>query len=105
MKNPRLSYLKDLQNKEKEAPHEDIYLPGINVTPTLEAHTKRLETYFTDLFVMDMNTFWSKHVSEEEKQRITKLEIFDEIEEWQLISKHYCFVLAIKNYSLVGWST
>ena len=34
-----------------------------------------------------------------DRQRIEKLELFDEFEEWHLIQGHYCLVLALKSAS------
>jgi hypothetical protein len=34
--------------------------------------------------------------------RVRRLEIFDEIEEWQLISGHYCISTAFKDGSGIG---
>jgi tRNA wybutosine-synthesizing protein 4 len=52
-----------------------------------DAGFKRIEAY-TILEV------YNKYVDLLERQRIAKLEIFDEFEEWELIQSHYCFVLA-----------
>ncbi|KAJ3014088.1 hypothetical protein HKX48_005338 [Thoreauomyces humboldtii] len=44
---------------------------------------------------VDINSVWYA-VPQTEKERIAKLEIFDEIEEWQLLSAHYCVSWGVK---------
>jgi len=44
----------------------------------------------------DMNYFFDHYISLEEQERIKKLEVFDEFEEWHLKCKHYCLVTALK---------
>lgn len=41
----------------------------------------------------NMSVVYSKRLDTTERLRIEKLEIFDEFEEWELLSKHYCFCL------------
>ena len=43
---------------------------------------------------------YEKLISKEDKQRISKLEIFDEIEEWSLLMSHYCLTIASKGRKL-----
>jgi [phosphatase 2A protein]-leucine-carboxy methyltransferase len=38
----------------------------------------------------DVDFIWERWVSEEEKERVARLEMLDEIEEWQLLARHYC---------------
>lgn len=52
---------------------------------------------FTDCECFDMNDIYYKGIAKETLKRIEKLEIFDEFEEWHLMSAHYAIVLA-KNY-------
>jgi tRNA wybutosine-synthesizing protein 4 len=40
-----------------------------------------------------MSEVYSKRLEQQERQRIEKLEIFDEFEEWQLLQNHYCLCL------------
>jgi len=43
---------------------------------------------------------WDMLVSPEEKARVSKLEIFDEIEEWNMLMSHYCLTTACRNVRL-----
>ena len=43
---------------------------------------------------------YEKLISKEDKQRISKLEIFDEIEEWSMLMSHYCLTIASKGQKL-----
>ncbi|KNE71020.1 hypothetical protein AMAG_15278 [Allomyces macrogynus ATCC 38327] len=72
---------------------QGIELPGIHAVPTVDAHRAQLSE-FARVETMDMNEYWAKHVPDEEKARIAKLEIFDEIEEWILMGRHYCLSVA-----------
>jgi len=41
----------------------------------------------------NMSEIYAKRLDINERHRIEKLEIFDEFEEWELLSKHYCLCL------------
>lgn len=41
----------------------------------------------------NMSQIYAKRLDQNERLRIEKLEIFDEFEEWELLSKHYCICL------------
>jgi len=43
---------------------------------------------------LDMNNIYTQLLDTNENQRISRLEIFDEFEEWYLIQAHYCIILA-----------
>ena len=43
-----------------------------------------------------MLTMYDRHISPEERKRVAKLEIFDELEEWRLLMAHYCFTVAVR---------
>jgi [phosphatase 2A protein]-leucine-carboxy methyltransferase len=38
----------------------------------------------------DIEFIWKHWVSEEEKERVAGLEMLDEMEEWELLARHYC---------------
>ncbi|KAF2834820.1 leucine carboxyl methyltransferase [Patellaria atrata CBS 101060] len=38
----------------------------------------------------DVDFIWNNWIDEAEKERIANLEMFDEIEEWRMLGKHYC---------------
>jgi hypothetical protein len=42
----------------------------------------------------NMLTLYNSKLEKTEKARIEKLEIFDEYEEWEMLSIHYCVCLA-----------
>lgn len=44
--------------------------------------------------VADVNHLWEKGVPAEEKVRVARLEMVDELEEWELLAAHYCVVWA-----------
>ncbi|KAJ8324795.1 carboxy methyl transferase for protein phosphatase 2A [Batrachochytrium dendrobatidis] len=75
----------------------NITLPGIHDCQTLEHQISRyIECGWTTSRAINLNTVWDKCISDSEKLRVSKLEIFDEIEEWQLLSMHYCISWAVK---------
>jgi tRNA wybutosine-synthesizing protein 4 len=41
----------------------------------------------------NMSQVYTLKLDPKERARIEKLEIFDEFEEWELLSKHYCVCL------------
>jgi hypothetical protein len=41
---------------------------------------------------VDINFAHNYWMGQDELQRIAKLELLDEMEEWQLLAKHYCIV-------------
>ncbi|KAF8468792.1 S-adenosyl-L-methionine-dependent methyltransferase [Kalaharituber pfeilii] len=40
----------------------------------------------------DVDWIWETWVSQNEKERLARLEMLDEVEEWKLLAKHYCVV-------------
>ncbi|KAI8812165.1 S-adenosyl-L-methionine-dependent methyltransferase [Cladochytrium replicatum] len=69
----------------------NIELPGIFACPTLEDQKSRyLRQGWSASFAVDMLQLYEKHVTPAEKTRVSKLEIFDELEEWRMLSQHYC---------------
>lgn len=45
----------------------------------------------------DVDWIWENWVSSQEKERLAKLEILDEVEEWKLLARHYCVVWGWRN--------
>ncbi|KAJ3413645.1 hypothetical protein HDV05_007713 [Chytridiales sp. JEL 0842] len=69
----------------------NIHLPGLHSCPTLEAHCERYtNTGWKAAQAVSMKDAYDKHISPEEHARVAKLEIFDEVEEWELMGDHYC---------------
>ncbi|KAI8816993.1 S-adenosyl-L-methionine-dependent methyltransferase [Fimicolochytrium jonesii] len=72
-----------------------IELRGWREWPDLKAQKRRFgECGWEEAGAVDMNMFW-EGLGVEERGRISKLEIFDEVEEWQLLSDHYCVSWAV----------
>ena len=72
-------------------------LLGFDDCPDLNAQILRIESNWdptVEVHALDMFQVYQKSLDTAEKQRIEKLEIFDEFEEWQLLQSHYCLVLA-----------
>lgn len=72
-------------------------LPGFLDFPTIESHKQKfLNASFETTNCIDMLRFYNQMISLEEKKRIMKLEILDEIEEWNLLMAHYSLTIAVK---------
>lgn len=68
-----------------------IVLQTLKKYGTLEAQKERLRVYgFTEgQRVQTVDELW-EGVSEREKERVGRLEMVDEVEEWRLLAGHYC---------------
>jgi len=76
--------LRNLENRS-------IILKGIRAYPDLEQQKQRyFKTGWQHANAEDMFGIYNKYTPKEELKRISKLELFDEFEEWELISRHYC---------------
>jgi hypothetical protein len=77
-------------------------VPGFTEFHDLNLQMKRfLDCESWDLATsIKMLDAYEKLINKEEKQRISKLEIFDEIEEWGLLMSHYCLTIASKGQKL-----
>ncbi len=71
----------------------NIHLPTLTAYPKLEDQRARLNQYgFTHgAKAADTDFIWKQWVSENEKERVASLEMLDELEELELLLKHYCF--------------
>jgi len=75
-----------------------IPLASIKAYPDLNAQKKRFtDLGYTKLEALDMNQIHTFLLSPADNQRISRLEIFDELEEWHLIQSHYCIVVATQD--------
>ncbi|KAF9940259.1 hypothetical protein BGZ67_008026 [Mortierella alpina] len=73
-----------------------IDLPGIHAYPSLKSQEERfLSRGWLAAKAVDMNTLHAS-LPDEEMKRISTLEIFDEVEEWQLLAQHYCVAWAYR---------
>ena len=71
--------------------------------PTLQSQSERYKNLgFESCQSIDMNQVWDV-VSNEEKLRVTRLEILDEVEELQMIQAHYCLTFASRLEDLDLW--
>ncbi|KAF9360238.1 hypothetical protein BGX34_007878 [Mortierella sp. NVP85] len=71
-----------------------IELPGIHAYPSLKSQEERfLARGWLAAKAVNMNTLHNS-LPDDDMKRISSLEIFDEIEEWQLLADHYCVAWA-----------
>jgi len=45
----------------------------------------------------DIDWIWESWIRQSEKERLARLEMLDEVEEWKLLARHYCVVWGWKN--------
>lgn len=79
-------------------------LLSIMAYPTLQDQKKRFQGLGWDYVeVQDMDYIFEHVVAKdpEERKRVFALEFMDELEEWQLMHRHYCIALA-SHHSLFG---
>lgn len=72
----------------------NLYMPTLHAYPNLTTQYARLSAagFSTAQNGADILWLWKNWVSEEEKERISGLEMLDEMEEFELLSKHYTVV-------------
>ncbi|KAI1317612.1 hypothetical protein EDD11_008182 [Mortierella claussenii] len=79
-----------------------IELPGIHAYPSLKSQEERfLSRGWLAAKAVSMNTL-HESVSDDEAKRISGLEIFDEVEEWQMLADHYCVAWAFQAKQVQG---
>ena len=80
-----------------------FHIPGFTDFPTKESQVERfIESGWNDARSITMLSVYEDYISIEEKHRIARLEIFDEIEEWQMLMSHYTLSVAVKGNSLIS---
>ncbi|KOC11766.1 Leucine carboxyl methyltransferase superfamily [Aspergillus flavus AF70] len=69
-----------------------IHLQTLHQYASLAAQRKRLreQGFREGQAAADVDFIWERWVSEEEKERVSGLEMLDEMEEWRLLAQHYC---------------
>ncbi|GAB1201767.1 hypothetical protein APSETT445_000359 [Aspergillus pseudonomiae] len=69
-----------------------IHLQTLHQYASLAAQRKRLreQGFSGGQAAADVDFIWERWVSEEEKERVSGLEMLDEMEEWRLLAQHYC---------------
>jgi hypothetical protein len=73
-------------------------LPGLVAFPTLESQRQRFtDNGWAKALDCTMLEAYNLIISSDEKQRLGKLEMLDEIEEWQLLMSHYSISIAINS--------
>eukprot|EP00158_Paraphelidium_tribonemae_P006321 Partr_v1_DN27774_c2_g1_i22_m67770 putative leucine carboxyl methyltransferase len=78
----------------------NIVLKSIYKYPDVVAQRQRyLSAGFESCQVADMISIYDKNTSEEEKARVSALEMLDEVEEWTILGKHYYVAVALKTPS------
>ncbi|OSS49194.1 hypothetical protein B5807_05433 [Epicoccum nigrum] len=77
----------------------NIRLPTLTTYPGLGDQRARLSGYgFTDgAKAADTDFIWKQWISEDEKERVAGLEMLDELEELELLLRHYCFAWGWRN--------
>lgn len=70
----------------------NIHLPTLTSYPELGDQRARLHGYGfrAGTKAADTNFLWRHWVSEREKERVSRLEFLDELEELELLLRHYC---------------
>jgi tRNA wybutosine-synthesizing protein 4 len=71
-------------------------LLGIHAYPTVESQRKRFVEVagFGAVSIADMNDIYDNQLDKEEIKRVSKVELFDEFEEWRLMQAHYFIAVA-----------
>lgn len=69
-----------------------IHLQTLHKFDSLDAQRSRLheQGFWNGQCAADIDFIWKHWVSEDEKERVAGLEMLDEVEEWQLLARHYC---------------
>lgn len=68
--------------------------------PTLELQKERyLSRGWERAWAASMNDVYSRYLDQKDVERIHKLEMMDEFEEWHLIQAHYCLLVATRSGS------
>jgi O-methyltransferase involved in polyketide biosynthesis len=62
-----------------------------------ENDDKNLVALYGNVECMTMLQAWEKLVTPEEKARVNKLEMLDEVEEWNMLMSHYCLTTSCRN--------
>ncbi|CAO0795251.1 unnamed protein product [Mucor circinelloides] len=74
----------------------NIELKGLQAFPDLIHQERRFKDLgWENAKAVDMNTIHDKYLNRSEILRMSKLEILDELEEWHLLSAHYCVAWAV----------
>ncbi|KAJ1565629.1 hypothetical protein HK405_011937, partial [Cladochytrium tenue] len=73
----------------------NLHLPGLHAFPTAESHAQRcVSAGFSGAAALTMRQFYAERVAPDEADRVRRLELLDELEEWLLMADHYCVAWA-----------
>lgn len=76
-------------------------VPGFFDFPSLESQEmKFLSSNWTCARAMTMLQAYESLIPKDELKRVSRLEIFDEVEEWQMLMSHYSLSLAVRGSAL-----
>ncbi|KAG9312203.1 cation transport protein-domain-containing protein [Chiua virens] len=85
----------------------NVTLPGAAPYPTVESLPERFTRHgFTFAQALTLSEMRAKYMSQSELQRISHLELLDEIEELNLVLQHYAITWSVKTFALAeesGW--
>jgi hypothetical protein len=72
-------------------------IPGFTQYPDLPSHSNRFLESGCDLSrSCTMLSVYNHLIPPSEKARINRIELFDEVEEWELLMNHYCVSIGIR---------
>lgn len=86
-----------------------IQLQTLHKYASLEAQRSRFreQGFRSGQAAGDIEFIWKRWVSEEEKERVAGLEMLDEMEEWELLARHYCIAWGWRDQdgipAFAGW--
>ena len=81
-----------------------IVLQTIEKYSDLDQQQHRLDDHGFSARVADTSFIWQKWIAQEEKDRVDKLEWLDEVEEFELLARHYCVSWAWRHFAeTTGW--
>jgi len=86
-------------------------MPTLDAYGSLEVQKERLkQAGFTgDQQAADIEWLWRKWIAQHEKDRLDRIETLDEVEEWELLAKHYLIAWAYRDWTAPGafseWDT
>jgi len=69
-----------------------LAMPGLAAHPSLQSQRRRLADagFGGGQRVAAVDWLWEAWVAREEKGRVARCEMLDEVEEWRLLAGHYC---------------
>lgn len=75
-----------------------IHLQTIEKYADLPSQKQRLADLGLTAQAEDINSIWSSWISQDEKDRVEKLEWMDEVEEFVLLAQHYCIAWGWRSF-------